>query len=147
MLRELHYGVTEQAKAGKHRLDDAKSLLAANRWRGAMYLAGYSIECLLKSKLMKRFSCRHLKELEQELRRKQILPSELTVFTHQLELLLRLTDGLDRLRMNTELWRVFNRVNRWVPAWRYTADLSNRDDASEFLLAVERLSQWIENSV
>jgi hypothetical protein len=147
MTRDLFSGVSEQAKAGKHRLQDARALLKEERWRGAMYMAGYSIECLLKTKLMQRFECRHLRELEEELQQRGILPSKATVFTHQLELLLRLTSGIDRLRQNREQWQLFNLVNRWVPAWRYTADLSNGDDAADFVAAVETLSLWIEDNV
>ena len=62
-------------------------------------------------------------------------------------MLLRLTQGLDRLRQNEGLWRLFNIVNRWVPAWRYNADLSNRNDAEDFLGAVDEVSHWIENNV
>jgi hypothetical protein len=76
MAREQHlyFGVTEQSKAAKHRWDDAQALLAAGRWRGAMYLAGYAVECLLKATLMRRFGCRQLAELEEELRRRGTLP-------------------------------------------------------------------------
>ncbi|MBY0231339.1 MAG: HEPN domain-containing protein [Gemmataceae bacterium] len=147
MLRELFYGVTEQAKAGKHRMDDARVLLNATRWRGAMYMAGYSVECLLKTKLMRIHSCRHLNELEDELQAKGLLASHSTVFTHQLELLLRLTHATDRLRGSEENWRGFNLVNRWVPAWRYTADPSNQDDAKDYLAAVEKLLHWIEHNI
>ena len=147
MTRDLFYGVSEQAKAGKHRMDDARALLDADRWRGAMYMAGYSIECLLKTKLMRMFSCRHLRELEDELQGKGILPAQATVFTHQLELLLRLTNAIDRLRQNEQNWRMFNMVNRWIPAWRYTADLSNAEDAKDFVDAVEKVSHWIENNI
>jgi len=147
MMHDLFYGVSEQAKAGKHRMDDALALLNAVRWRGAMYLAGYSIECLLKTKLMRMFDCRHLRELEEELQRRGILSAQASIFTHQLELLLRLAKGLERLRQNEGHWRLFNMVNRWVPAWRYTADLSNRDDAEDFLAAVGKVSQWIENNI
>jgi len=31
------------------RIEDARALLAANRWSGAYYLAGYALECALKS--------------------------------------------------------------------------------------------------
>lgn len=31
------------------RIEDARELLAASRWSGAYYLAGYSLECALKS--------------------------------------------------------------------------------------------------
>jgi hypothetical protein len=146
MMRELFSGVSEQGKAGKHRMDDARALLNAARWRGAMYMAGYSIECQLKTKLMDVFNCRHLRELEEKLQERGILAAQATIFTHQLELLLRLTNAIDRLRAKPENWRLFNMVNRWVPAWRYTADQSNADDAKDFLDAVEKLSHWIENN-
>jgi hypothetical protein len=96
---------------------------------------------------MRIFDCRHLRELEEELQRRGVLAAQATVFTHQLEVLLRLTQGLDRLRQNQALWRLFNIVNRWVPAWRYSADLSNREDAEDFLEAVEKICHWIENNV
>ena len=147
MNRELFYGVSEQAKAGKHRMNDARALLNAVRWRGAMYLAGYSVECLLKTKLMRMFDCRHLRELEEELQRRGVLAAHSTVFTHHLEVLLRLTNAIDRLRQNEEQWRSFNMVNRWVPAWRYTADESNADDARDFVEAVDRLTHLIEHNI
>lgn len=147
MIRDLFYGVTEQGKAGKHRMDDARALFNAVRWRGAMYMAGYSVECLLKTKLMRMFNCRHLRELEDELQGKGILGAQGTVFTHQLELLLRLANAIDRLRQSEEHWRSFNMVNRWIPAWRYTADLSNPEDAKDFLDAVEKVAHWIDHNV
>lgn len=147
MQKDLFYGVSEQSKAGKHRLDDARALLNAVRWRGAMYLAGYAIECQLKAKLMRMFNCRHLRELEEELQQRGKLAGAATVFTHQLEMLLRLTNALDRMRQSKENWAQFNLVNRWVPAWRYTADLSSRQDAEEFLAAVEAVSHWIDSNV
>lgn len=147
MLRDLFYGVSEQGKAGKHRMDDARALFNSVRWRGAMYMAGYSVECLLKTKLMHMFDCRHLRELEEELQRRGVLAAQATVFTHQLEVLLRLTNAIDRLRQNEEHWRAFNLVNRWVPAWRYTADQSNPEDAEDFLEAVEKVSHWVEHNI
>ena len=147
MTRDSFYGVSEQGKAGKHRLEDARVLLKADRWRGAMYMAGYSVECLLKTRLMRMFGCRHLQELDDELQGKGILPGQATVFTHQLESLLRLTGASERLRQNEANWRFFTRVNRWVPAWRYTADPSNPVDANDFLDAVEKVSHWIENNI
>jgi len=147
MMRDLFHGISEQSKAGKYRLDDARALLTAVRWRGAMYMAGYSIECLLKTKLMRMYECRHLRELQEELQRRGVLSAQTSIFTHQLEPLLRLAGGLERLRQSEEHWRLFNLVNRWVPAWRYTADLSNAEDAADFLTAVNRISQWIENNI
>jgi len=149
MAREQHlyFGITEQSKAAKHRWDDAQALLAAGRWRGAMYLAGYAVECLLKATLMRRFGCRQLAELEEELRRRGTLAGAATVFTHQLRTLLTLSGGLDRLRQNATLWRRFNDANLWLPAWRYTADLASRDEAEEFLAAIDAVRQWIGHNI
>lgn len=147
MSRYLFSGVSEHGKAAKHRMGDALALFNATRWRGAMYLAGYSLECLLKVKLMRMFGCRNLLELEEELRSRGSLSTEATVFTHQLRALLELTGRLDQLRQNQGEWRLWNLVNQWVPAWRYTADLSNIDDSRDFLEAVEAIYHWVENNI
>lgn len=147
MSHDLYTGISEQAKASKHRLDDAYALLNAVRWRGAMDMAGYAVECLLKTKLMRIYSCRNLRELEDVLQQRGLLAAQATVFTHQLELLFRLTQSLERLQQNRVLWRQFTLVNRWLPAWRYTADLANQQDAEDFLAAVEVIMGWIDHSI
>jgi len=147
VTRNLFSGVSEQAKAGKHRMDDARALFAAQRWRGAMYMAGYAVECLLKTKLMGWFNCRHLRRLEEELQRRGILGANATIFAHQLDWLLQLTNAKERLRQNPQQWRLFLTVNHWVPAWRYNADASNPQDAQDFLDAVAKISHWIENNI
>lgn len=40
---------TELQQLARDRLQDAKALLAARRWSGAYYLAGYAVECGLKA--------------------------------------------------------------------------------------------------
>ena len=93
------------------------------------------------------FGCSNLVDLEQELQRRNLLAGHGTIFTHQLEVLLRLTNGTDRLRKNHTLWPLFNIVNRWIPAWRYNPDLSNREDAEDYLDAVDKVRHWIDNNV
>ena len=39
----------ELQQLSTERIEDARALLAAKRWSGAYYLAGYSLECALKS--------------------------------------------------------------------------------------------------
>src|SRR5262244_1655519 len=111
MPHDLYTGVSEQARASTHRLDNARALLNAGRWRGAMYMAGYAVECLLKTKLMQIYSCRTLHDLEGELQRRGVLTEQTTVFTHHLELLLRLTQRFDQLRQHRLLWSQFALVN------------------------------------
>ena len=112
-----------------------------------MYMAGYSTECLLKAKLMQMRECSNLRDLEDELRGRNLLAEHATVFTHQLEVLLRLANGLERLRQNAALWPLFNIVNRWIPAWRYNPDLSSLEDAVDYLNAVDEIRHWIDNNV
>lgn len=98
MKRHPFSGISEHHKAGRHRLDDAIALMHAVRWRGAMYMAGYSVECLLKSKLMRMYGCRHLSELEDELMGRSMLSVGESINTHKLEVLLRLSNGPSQAR-------------------------------------------------
>jgi hypothetical protein len=140
-------GRSELKKAGRHRLDDARTLLRFSRWRGAMYLAGYSVECLLKTKLMRMFGCMTLGQLEDELTRRNLLPPAATVFTQQLFLLMHLTGRMNALRQNNPLWGDFNMVNEWLPGWRYSANPASQGEAADFLAAVERVLHWIDVNV
>src|SRR6266436_10339856 len=100
MSRDLYFGISDQSKAAVHRFADAEALFREHRWRGAMYFAGYSVECLLKKKLMEKFGCRNLQELEDELQHKGYLALDATIFTHHLESLLRVAGGVQRIRQN-----------------------------------------------
>ncbi|MCE9528030.1 MAG: HEPN domain-containing protein [Planctomycetales bacterium] len=147
MAKDHFSGVTEQGKASVHRLEDAKSLVQKKRWRGAMYLAGYAVECLLKKQLMLKNGCFTLRELEEALKTKRQIASSASVFTHQIEPLFKLAGGLDRLRQNDKEWLHFNRVNEWMPAWRYAATHTTREEAEDFIESVESLVKWIAANV
>jgi HEPN domain-containing protein len=147
MARELHFGISDQSKAGIHRWDDAQALLREKRWHGAMYGAGYVVECALKKKLMEKFDCRNLDELETEVLRREALRSDATIFTHRLESLLRVAGGTDRIRRNQQVWQQFLIVNQWLPAWRYAPDRGQQDDAEDFLTAVSQVRHWIEADI
>ena len=147
MTRDAHFGITEQERAGVHRREDARVLFEQARWRGSMYLAGYAVECLLKARLMRRYDCRTLRDLETELARRRLLAADRTVFTHQLEPLLRLTGARDRLSRDAALLRAFGTVNRWTPAWRYDGRPVGGDEASRFLDAVDQVLHWLRHNV
>jgi HEPN domain-containing protein len=140
-------GISEQSKAGQHRRADADALFEKRRWRGAMYLAGYAIECLIKAKLMERFKQSNLEDLETELKRRHVIPDRSSLFDHRIELYVGASGRLDALRSDNALWRSFNIANRWIPSWRYNPDLSNRADAEDFLFAVDAMLEWIRNNV
>jgi HEPN domain-containing protein len=146
MARKQHSGISDQRKASIRRMEDAEALFHAKRWRGAMYMAGYAVECRLKYKLMQQWRCRTLEELEERLE-EHGTPRDL--FTHSLHLLLEWAGGLERLQQdNRPLWFKFSqKVNNWQPAWRYSPDLGDHDDAEEFLAATKEIITWIDNSL
>ncbi len=147
MPQDLSIEISEQSKASAHRLEEARALLQAGRWRGAMYMAGYAVECLRKAKLMQRDGCRTLRELEAALPRRGVLAEQATMLTPHLEVLLRFIQRLDHRRQPRMLWPQCVLVNRWIPAWRYTADAGNRQDATDFLEAVLQIMRWLEHNV
>lgn len=81
------------------------------------------------------------------MQRRGALAEHATVFTHHLELLFRLTQRDDQLRQHRLLWPQFVLVNRWIPAWRYTADVATRQDAADFLEAAAQTMQWLEHNI
>ena len=147
MNHNLHDGISEQASASHQRLEDAKALLNASRWRGAMYIGGYAVECLLKTKLMQIYDCQNLRALDDVLRQRSILPAHRTVFTHQLEDLLKLTPSYNRLRQNRNVWHMFHEINRWTPRWRYTSKQATRQEAIEFITDLENVIHWINTNL
>ena len=148
MARSEFHGVSDQRKAAFKRLRDAKALLAEENsldWlrsdgahaRGAMYLAGYAIECRLKSIAMETYGCQTLAQLAV---RWQV--DEGFIYTHGLEGLAKRLPLWIRLR-RSEVWADFSKVIQWRPAWRYDPlDWPNRE-ASRFLLAVTRVYDWL----
>src|SRR5262245_16909784 len=144
MARRQHSGVTDQRKASIHRMEDARVLFRSRRWRGAMYLAGYAVECRLKYKLMQKWNCFTLDELEKRLVSRGVSQSP---FTHNLDTLTKLTGARDRIDQNPAMSNYFSVVSRWQPAWRYSPDLATRESSEEFLRAGAEFVTWIENNL
>ena len=147
MNRNLSDGVSELAGASRQRLADAQTLLNASRWRGSMYMAGYAVECLLKTRLMNIYDCKNLRRLEDILRQRSILPANRTIFTHHLEDLLRLIPGYNRLIRSRDMLPLFNKINQWTPNWRYTSKPTNRREATEFMTSIENFMRWVNNNL
>lgn len=143
MAREDHHGVNDQLKASRHRRDDAQVLFHGARWRAAMYLGGYAVECLLKAQLMKKFGCRTLANLDDILRSRKLIADRASVYTHEIEWLLKASELYGRLKQDEPKWRAFNIVNRWMPSWRYDPDLSTREEAESFLEALDGILLWL----
>lgn len=148
MATYQHSGRTAQAKAALKRLLDARRLQADGRWRGAMYLAGYSIECKLKARLMEMYGLDTLEQLEAELEKR--LGHHVSLFTHSIEILFSLTGARDRLVNDPKrpaALQAYRRCNAWHPAWRYRPDDGHEDDCLSFMAAVDEFSNFIDKNV
>jgi HEPN domain-containing protein len=83
-------------RIARERLNDAKSLLANKRWSAAYYLCGYSVECGLKSCIL-----RYLGESAAIFGEQSYLKRLANCWTHDLEELVKLAGlnarfGMDR---------------------------------------------------
>ena len=148
MAKYQHSGRTDQTKAALKRYIDAQRLQAQRRWRGAMYLAGYSVECKLKARLMEKYDLHTLEQLEEEVVNR--LGRPINVFTHSIEVLFALTGARDRLLKypkDQAALRAYQRCNQWKPAWRYNPDDGDEDACSDFMDAVEEFGRYVVNNV
>ena len=113
-----------------------------------MYLAGYSIECKLKARLMEMYNLDTLEQLEAEIERR--LGERVSVFTHSIEVLFSLTGARERLlndpRSSTAL-QAYHRCNTWKPSWRYKPDDGSEDDCNTFMDAVEEFGKFVDHNV
>lgn len=138
MARADYSGRSDQRKAAMKRLQDARVLLEQGRYRGAMYLAGYAVECKLKAVAMEIYDCWTLRQL---IERWDV--DENTVFTHGLEALVNRLPIQQRFRQSP-VWRDFAVVNRWMPAWRYNPHNGTCEAAKNFISATHRVYKWLD---
>jgi HEPN domain-containing protein len=100
-------------RLAKERISDAKVLLAARRWSGAYYVAGYGVECALKACIAK-------------LMKSEVFPDKKFAekcWTHNLTQLLDIAglkpDFDAALRTNPDLADNWDTVKEWNEESRY----------------------------
>ncbi len=125
------------------RLEDAKTLLAAQRWSGAYYIVGYSLECALKSCVL--FYIEQTGIIFQDKKYGE------RCWTHDLETLLRqagLKEARDEaIRNNAILDHYWATVNDWSETSRY--EIISQLKAEKLFNAVDDntngVLQWVKN--
>lgn len=111
------------------RRDDAAVLFEAGRYRGAIYLAGYAIECVMKWSVTSR-------------RRVTYLPADLE--THDWDVLLPETGLAHLLRANRPMHVVFSELAElWGPELRYLAKEPARHDGDRLYRQMDQLYLWL----
>lgn len=122
-------------RAGKLRLVDARLLLEGERTTGAVYLAGYTVECLLKALLLDGVSAGVRREVLREFRGSR---------AHSIEWLRGLYRQRVGMAVPSAINRHLTRVASWSTDLRYESTLMRRSEADEFMVSVEAIEGWAE---
>ena len=134
---------TEFQRLSDERIEDAKALLAASRWPGAYYLAGYALECALKSCVLAYVG-----------RRTEIIFEDRKFsekcWTHDLETLVKQADLEDErdvaMKANAQLGVNWAIAKDWSETTRYR--LSTQQRAEKLLDAItdptDGVLQWVK---
>jgi hypothetical protein len=120
----------------KQRLDDGKQILEQlSLTVAAVYLAGYSVECILKALIIDSIP---------QARRRDMVDSFKGAKAHDFEWLkFRYQEATGR-RFPKEVSTHFRRVSTWSTDFRYRAGTIKRADADAFLTAVEAIVNWVD---
>jgi hypothetical protein len=120
------------------RHEDALILLKADRTTGAVYLAGYGIECILKALVLSSLA---------PAARAQMLASFRGSRAHDYEWLR--TQYLENhgARFPREITESFTLVNDWSTDMRYLPRTLKPDEAEGFLVAARNIIDWVDGRI
>lgn len=111
------------------RLDDAGALLAKQRYHGALYLAGYSVECALKWAITRK-------------RGTTYLPGEFEI--HDLDKLMGESGLARQLQNDHSMPRLFSALaDEWGPHGRYDASKLDDKAATRLYNQIRQVYSWI----
>jgi HEPN domain-containing protein len=122
-------------RAAKQRFDDALLLLEMERTTAAVYLAGYSVECMLKALILSAVPQAQEAELLEGFRGAR---------AHDYEWLLHLYTEKGGARMPASVVPHFARVNSWSTDMRYTPGTLAAHEAKAFLEAAIEIMTWAD---
>ena len=133
-----------QLGASRRRREDGEALHGTGRWAGAIYLAGYAIECSLKSLICSNEGKNSFKETQIFKRGEQ--GNTLHSLTH----LLRETPAVQRAIMLDRTGKYRTAWNIITSLWqkdelRYWDRLGSEDDSQRFIDAVKLIHTFILN--
>ncbi len=159
----VHDRLSDFVKSGPRRLKDAEEMMEPptadaarsdariRHLRGAMYLAGYAVECLLKAYLIEQEGCRSLSEAQMVINARRTRQSQLPIQRiansaagHSIYYLVGLTDISTLPGYDGALW---GRLAAWTTAWRYEHNVPAQHDAERFLRDVRVAVGWLRNRI
>ena len=122
-------------RAAKQRFDDALLLLEMDRTTAAVYLAGYSVECMLKALILSTVPPAQEAALLAQFRGAR---------AHDYEWLLHLYSDKGGARMPVSVVPHFARVNSWSTDMRYTPGTIAAHEAKAFVDAAIAIMTWAD---
>ena len=122
-------------RAAKQRYDDAKFLLEAGRTTGAVYLAGYAVECILKALILDNVGS-HL--------RRNVLGDFGGSRAHSIEWLTSLYRRHVMTMIPKSITQHLARVASWSTDLRYASGFVKSRDADEFIESVDAVMTWAD---
>ena len=122
-------------RAAKQRFDDSQLLLAAGRTTGAIYLAGYTVECFLKAMILANVARVLRRHLLEEFRSNR---------GHNIEWLGALYRRHVGAAVPRDVARHLSRVASWSTDLRYATGTVRSRDADEFMESVIAIATWAD---
>lgn len=133
----------ELRQLSDERIEDANALLAASRWAGAYYLAGYALECALKSCVLAYVERTGIIFEDKKFAEK--------CWTHDIEILVQQAGLIAErglaIQANPQLRTNWSIAKDWTESSRYR--LSTEQQAEELFEAISNNSDgvlpWVKN--
>ena len=125
-------------RAGRQRLEDGESLRQQGRYGGAVYLAGYGIECGLKSMLV---------EQTPPARRPTLVASFRGSVAHDFDWLRRRYRDSGGSAAPAEVLAAFLTLDTWRVELRYNPTTPKGRDVAAFFAAARRAFGWIDGRI
>ncbi|MBW3540058.1 MAG: HEPN domain-containing protein [Planctomycetes bacterium] len=123
-------------RAGKQRFEDARLLLdKAGRTTGAIYLAGYGIECLLKALVLSVVPAHERAAMVADFRGAR---------AHNYDWLRSRYFGFGGSPFPREIAKSFALLNTWDTEWRYRSGTAPVRQAERFLQTAEQFIVWAD---
>jgi hypothetical protein len=122
-------------QAAKQRFEDARFLLVGDRTTGAIYMAGYCVECILKALIL---------SILPERKRGEMLDSFRGGKAHDYDWLRGRYLKSNGPQFPKTISKAFSFVNTWAVEIRYKAGTSKYGDAKTFLDSTEEIMTWAD---
>lgn len=115
------------------RFEEAKILQKSDRGTGAVYLAGYGVECILKALVLNQLT---------KIQREEMLKSFRGMKAHNFVWLRNHYLNYRGLRFPPNITQSFTLVSDWSTEWRYLPHQLDPEETEIFMKATEDIIHW-----